>query len=304
MKIGVVFPQAELGSDVNAIKEYVLNAEDMGYTHVFIADHVLGADPKYHQSPGASSTSRSISAEYTHESVVHEPFTLMAYIAALTETLELTTGILILPQRQTALVAKQAAEIDVLSNGRMRLGIGVGWNPVEFQALGEDFHNRGQRSEEQIEVMRALWTHNVVDFHGKWHNITHAGINPRPIQRPIPIWIGAGSGSTLVPNDHILRRIARIADGWFPMFPPDKRAHFTTNLIHQYAEEIGRNPDTIGIEGRVRTANKTQKEWYQEIKAWELSGASHLAVETRKAGLKFPDQHIKVMRQFKDTLHS
>jgi probable F420-dependent oxidoreductase len=303
MKIGVVFPQAELGSDVNAIREYVLSAEDIGYTHIFIADHVLGADPKYHLSPDASSMSRSLSAEYSHESVVHEPFTLMAYIAALTKTLELTTGILILPQRQTALVAKQAAEIDVLSGGRMRLGIGVGWNPVEFEALGENFHDRGQRSEEQIEVMRSLWTNSVVDFHGKWHNITHAGINPRPIQHSIPVWIGAGSGPTLVPSNQILRRIARIADGWFPMFPPDGRAQFTTDRIRQHAEEIGRNPDSIGMEGRVRTANKTQREWSQEIKAWELIGASHLAVETRKAGLKFPNQHIEVLRQFKETLH-
>ena len=302
MQVGVVFPQAELGSDPGAIREYVQAAEGTGYSHVFIADHVLGADPRYHQSPQASDTSRGISAEYTHESVVHEPFTLMAYIAAITTTLQLATGILILPQRQTALVAKQAAQVDVLSGGRMRLGVGVGWNPVEFEALGEDFHNRGRRSEEQIELMRALWTQEVVNFQGKWHHVTHAGINPRPVQRPIPVWIGAGSGPTLVPTERLMRRIARIADGWFPMFPPDERARDTTICLRQYVEEAGRDPATLGIEGRVRTAGKQPEAWAKEVQAWKSLGASHVAVETRKAGLRFPDEHIDAIRRFKQVV--
>ena len=175
-----------------------------------MADHVLGADPRFHSHPSL--------ATYSHEAVVHEALTLMAYLAAITRRLTLATGILILPQRQTALVAKQAAQIDVLSGGRLRLGIGVGWNAVEFEALNETFDNRGRRSAEQIAVLRALWTQPVVDFRGEFHRISHAGLNPMPIQRPIPIWFGVGSREQPVPPEAALRRIARLADGWSPNF--------------------------------------------------------------------------------------
>ena len=184
MEIGVSVPIVEIGDDFGALRDYIQAAEDLGYSHVRILDHVLGAVPEQHpevpQFP------------YTHESYIHEPFTLMAYLAAVTKRIGLTTGILILPQRQTALVAKQAAEVDLLSGGRLRLGIGVGWNSVEYEALGVDFATRGSRCDEQIEVLRRLWTEDVIDYHGKYHDITHAGINPLPVQRPIPIWIGAG----------------------------------------------------------------------------------------------------------------
>ena len=182
VEVGVIFPQTEIEPDPVAIKDFAQAAEAMGYSHLFIADHVLGADSAHHDFPALRT--------YNHKSVVHETLTLMGYLSAVTQRVGLATGILILPQRQTVLVAKQAAEVDVLSGGRLRLGIGVGWNTVEFQALGEDFHNRGARSAEQIEVMRALWTQDVVDFHGKWHNISHAGLNPLPVQRPIPVWLG------------------------------------------------------------------------------------------------------------------
>ena len=167
---------------------------------------MLGADPDHHDFPALRT--------YNHKSVVHETLTLMGYLSAITERVGLATGILILPQRQTVLVAKQAAEIDVLSGGRLRLGIGVGWNTVEYEALGEDFHNRGARSAEQIEVMRALWTQDVVDFHGKWHNISHAGLNPLPVQRPIPVWLGAGSSQSPTPPDSVLKRVARNEKSW------------------------------------------------------------------------------------------
>ena len=188
MEVGVIFPQTEIEPDPLAIKDFAQAAEDMGYAYIFIADHVLGADSAHHDFPALRT--------YNHKSVVHETMTLMGYLSAITEQVGLATGILILPQRQTVLVAKQAAEVDVLSGGRLRLGIGVGWNSVEFEALGEDFHNRGARSAEQIEVMRALWTQEVVDYHGKWHNISHAGLNPLPVQRPIPVFLGAGSSAT------------------------------------------------------------------------------------------------------------
>ena len=212
MEIGVSVPIVEIGDDFGALRDYIQAAEDLGYAHVRILDHVLGAVPEKHpevpQFP------------YTHESYIHEPFTLMAYLAAVTKKIGLTTGILILPQRQTALVAKQAAEVDVLSGGRVRLGIGVGWNSVEYEALGVDFATRGSRCDEQIEVLRQLWTENVIDFHGKYHDITHAGINPLPVQRPIPIWIGAGRGTAPTPPNAAIRRIGRLADGYFPMFAP------------------------------------------------------------------------------------
>ena len=213
MEIGVSVPIVEIGDDFGALRDYIQAAEDLGYAHVRILDHVLGAVPEKHPEVPHF--------PYNHESYIHEPFTLMAYLAAVTKTIGLTTGILILPQRQTALVAKQAAEIDVLSGGRLRLGIGVGWNSVEYEALGVDFASRGSRCDEQIEVLRQLWTENVVDFHGKYHDISHAGINPLPVQRPIPIWVGAGRGNAPTPPDAAIRRIGRLADGYFPMFAPD-----------------------------------------------------------------------------------
>ena len=223
MQVGVVFPQTEIGADPAEVKGYVEAVEEMGYAHIFIADHVLGADPQFH--PAVAGT------RYTDKSLMHEPLTLMGYIAAITTKLQLATGILILPQRQTALVAKQAAEVDVLSGGRLRLGIGVGWNPVEFEALGQDFHNRGRRSEEQVAVLRALWTQETVSFQGRWHRITHAGLNPLPVQRPIPIWIGTGNIDDPVPAEPVLRRVARIADGWFHNLPPDMVGRETTDWV-------------------------------------------------------------------------
>src|SRR5882672_5739298 len=172
MRIGVSFPTVEIGADLAVVRDFVHTAEELGYTHLRLLDHVLGADPQFHPEVPVF--------YYTHESVTREPFTLMAYLAALTTRIELTTAIIILPQRQTALVAKQAAEVDVLSNGRLRLGVGVGWNPVEYEALGEDFRTRGARSEEQIEVLRALWAEPLVTYRGRWHTIDAAGIEPRP----------------------------------------------------------------------------------------------------------------------------
>ena len=188
MRIGASFPQGEgaIGTDVGAIRDLVQAMEDLGYDHLLMLEHVLGANPA--SRPGWR-------GHYNHTDLMHEPFVLFGYLAAITHTLELATRILILPQRQTALVAKQAAEVDILSGGRLRLGIGIGWNEIEYEALGEDFNNRGSRSEEQIQVMRALWTRQLVTFEGGWHKITDAGLNPLPVQRPVPIWIGGGPGA-------------------------------------------------------------------------------------------------------------
>ena len=201
MQIGIVFPQIEIGPDPIVVRDYAQAAEAMGYEYLLAFDHVLGAN----------SRTRNWTGPYDHDSLFHEPFVLFGFLAGQTTTLGFTTGIIILPQRQTALVAKQAAAVDVLSGGRLRLGIGIGWNEVEFEALGEDFHNRGKRSEEQVEVLRALWTNDIVTYKGKWHSIPDAGLNPMPVQQPIPILFGGMA-------DPVLRRAAKLGDGWLPQF--------------------------------------------------------------------------------------
>jgi probable F420-dependent oxidoreductase len=224
----------------------------------------------------------------------------MSYLAGITKKLQLVTAILILPQRQTALVAKQAAEVDVLSGGRLRLGIGVGWNPVEYEALGENFHNRGRRCEEQIAVLRALWTQEVVQFKGEWHQISHAGLNPLPVQRPIPIWIGAGRSAQPIPPEAALRRIGRLADGWFPMFSPSDAGQEALTRMRSYAREAGRDPAAIGIEGRVSLASQEPQDWLAQMQAWETLGATHLSVRTDRGAQRSPQEHINALRRFKE----
>jgi probable F420-dependent oxidoreductase len=294
MKVGAIFPQTECGTDVKAIGEFVQAVEAMGFDHLFVADHVLGADPKFHSHPSL--------VAYSHEAVVHEALTLMAYLAGVTSRITLATGILILPQRQTALVAKQAAQIDVLSGGRMRLGIGVGWNAVEYEALNETFDNRGKRSAEQVAVLRALWTQPVVDFRGEFHRISHAGLNPMPIQRPIPIWFGVGSRDHAVPPEAALRRIARLADGWSPNLTPDANGQAIVARVHQYAREAGRDPARLPLEGRIRIGGQSPDAWTKQVNAWKALGASSVIGEARGAGLSFPDGHLDVLRRFRETV--
>ncbi len=286
MRLGVVFPQTEIGADPGAVRAYIEAAEDLGYEYVLVYDHVLGADPA--NRPGWS-------GPYTHKQMFHEPFVLFGYIAAISRRLELVTGVLIFPQRQTALVAKQAAEIDVLSGGRLRLGIGVGWNEVEFEALGENFHNRGKRVEEQVAVLRALWTNEVVSFQGRWHHIPEAGINPLPIQRPIPLWMGGRA-------DVVLRRIARIGDGWFPQFRPDEAGREIIEKLRTYTREAGRDPSAVGIDARLSISNTPEESWVETVEAWRSLGATHLAVHTMGAGLESPEGHIGAIRRVKEVL--
>jgi probable F420-dependent oxidoreductase len=294
MKIGAIFPQTECGTDIGAIGEYVRGVEAMGYDHLFVADHVLGADPKFHAHPSL--------ANYSHESVVHEALTLLAYLAAITRRITLATGILILPQRQTVLVAKQAAQIDVLSGGRLRLGIGVGWNAVEYEALNETFENRGRRATEQVEVLRALWTQPLVDFRGKFHRITFAGLNPMPIQRPIPIWFGVGSRDHAVPPEAALRRLARLADGWSPNLTPDADGRALVARAHAYAREAGRDPSGLPLEGRIRLAGQMADGWARQVDAWKALGATSVIAESRGGRLGFPDGHLEALRCFKEAI--
>jgi probable F420-dependent oxidoreductase len=283
MHYGVVFPQTEIGKDPAAIGDFAQAAEELGYHHILAYDHVIGANPA--SRPGWQ-------APYSHKDMFHEPFVLFGYLAALTKKVELVTGVIILPQRQTVLVAKQAAALDVLSGGRLRLGIGIGWNPVEYEALGENFNNRGRRSEEQVEVMRMLWTQELVTFEGKWHKITDAGLNPLPVQRPIPVWFGGG-------HDHTLRRAARLGDGWFPLLAPDNKCREFIDKLRTYAREAGRDADKIGIEGRINLAQTPPDGWEKVSQAWKNLGASHLTVNTMKAGFSSPTDHIEAIRRFR-----
>jgi len=234
VRIGVVFPQTEIGADVGAVRAYVQRVEELGYRHVLAYDHVLGADTAVH---------RNWQGPYDLATTFHEPFVLFGYVAGIT-ALELVTGIIILPQRQTALVAKQAAEVDLLSRGRFRLGIGLGWNAVEYEALGQDFSTRGRRMEEQVELLRRLWTEPSVTFHGRFDRVTGAGLAPLPVQRPIPVWFGAQS-------ERAYRRVGRLADGWFPQVPPGPKLDQARTVVERAAAEAGRDPASLGMEGRV-----------------------------------------------------
>jgi probable F420-dependent oxidoreductase len=283
MRIGVNLPGTELGADPSAIRDFVQAIEGLGYDHIQSLDHVLGAN---------AASRPDWQGPYDHNDLIHEPLVLFGYLAGVTERVELATAIVILPQRQTVLVAKQAAEIDVLSGGRLRLGIGTGWNDVEYEALGENFHERGARSEEQIDVMRALWTQELVTYNGRWHTITDAGLNPLPVQRPIPIWFGGGA-------EPVLRRIARMGDGWFPQIRPDEEGRAILSRLHAYTREAGRDPADIGINGGVSIAARSPDEWIEDAIAWKDMGATHLSVSTRGGELQFPGDHIDAVERFR-----
>jgi probable F420-dependent oxidoreductase len=284
MKLGVIFPQTEIGTDPAAIRDYAQAAEALGYDHIMAFDHVLGANTE--SRPGWN-------PPYTYKDSFYEPFVLFSYIAGFTDKIGLVPGVIILPQRQTALVAKQAAVVDVLSRGRLRLGIGIGWNFVEYEALGENFKDRGRRSEEQIEVLRALWTKELVTFTARWHKITDAGINPLPVQRPIPIWLGGGA-------EQVLRRIARLGDGWFPQAEPDEKYRSLFEKLCGYARAAGRDPSAIGIEARLAIRGRPVEEWVKAATQWKKLGVVYLAVNTMNAGLASPSAHIEAIRKFKE----
>jgi len=286
MKLGVVFPQTEIGADPGAVREYALAVQDLGYDHLLVYDHVLGADPSYYQG---------WSGAYTHEAMFHEPMVLFGYLAGIVPQLELITGIVILPQRQTALVAKQAAEVDILTGGRLRLGIGIGWNAVEYEALGQDFHTRGRRVEEQIKLLRDLWTREVVTFEGRWDTVTASGINPLPVQRPIPIWMGGRA-------DAVLRRVGRLSDGWIPTLPPDHETAELWERIKNHARQAGRDAAAIGLEGGVRARQGTLDDWVATTKAWGGMGASHVSMNTMGAELTSVKQHVDVLRRFHEAM--
>jgi probable F420-dependent oxidoreductase len=276
VNIGVVFPQTEIGADRGAIRSYAQRVEELGFSHVLAYDHVLGADPAVH-APWTG--------PYDVDTTFHEPFVLFGYLAGFT-SLELVTGIIILPQRQTALVAKQAAEVDLLTGGRFRLGIGLGWNAVEYEALGKSFADRGRRMDEQVELMRRLWTERTVTFAGTYETVTAAGLAPLPVQRPIPVWFGGQSPRAYV-------RVGRLADGWFPQVPPDSRLDEARRIIAAAAEEAGRDPATIAMEGRVSWGGPDRL--IDHVGRWRAAGASHVSINTMSAGLGSVDGHLEAL---------
>jgi probable F420-dependent oxidoreductase len=285
MRIGVVFPQTEIGADGGAVRAYAETVEDLGFTHVLAYDHVLGADPAVH--PGWA-------GPYDLKSTFHEPFVLFGYLAGFT-SLELATGVIILPQRQTALVAKQAAEVDLVSGGRLRLGVGLGWNAVEYEALGKTFSDRGRRIEEQVALLRRLWTEPSVTFDGADEHVTGAGLAPLPVQRPIPVWFGAQSAPAY-------RRAGRLGDGWLPQVPPGPKLDEARADVEQAARDAGRDPAALGMEGRVSWGNKGVEKLAEQVGRWRTAGASHVSVNTMGAGLETVDDHLRVLGEIARTL--
>ncbi len=278
MRFGAAFPTREIGNDRGAIREYAQAVESLGFDHLVVFDHVLGAD-----IPGRPRA----------RSPFHEIFVLFGFLAACTERIDLAPAVLILPQRQTVLVAKQAAEVDVLSGGRLRLGVGLGWNEVEFAALRESFGDRGRRIAEQVAVLRALFTEELVDFEGRWHRIPRAGINPLPLQRPIPIWMGGTA-------DAAVRRIARIADGWFMQGEPGEEVLGRLERFRGHLRDAGRDDASFPIEGRVNAIDGDVEEWTRRVRWFGSQGLTHVYFSTMDAGCASVDDHVALLRRFRD----
>jgi probable F420-dependent oxidoreductase len=286
VKLGAVFPQTEIGPDPGAVRAFAQGVQELGFDHLMAYDHVLGADRERHQH---------LTGPYRTEHMFHEILVLFGYLAAVAPGLELVSGVVIAPQRQTALLAKQAAEIDLLTGGCFRLGLGIGWNDVEYEALGMDFSNRGRRFDEQIELLRRLWTEPVFDFQGRWHTVTAAGLNPLPVQRPIPIWIGGSA-------ERALERAATVADGFFPQRPLAGGWQATLEQMRAWATEAGRNWDEFGIEQRISVAEGTPDDWRAAAEEWRDLGATHISMPTMGAGLESPDAHLERLREAKAAL--
>jgi probable F420-dependent oxidoreductase len=269
MRIGVSLPVRELKDDLGAIKAFASLAEELGYTHLRIPEQIARQESRH----------------------LHEPLTLLAYMAGCTSRIELVPSVLVLPARQTVLVAKQAAEIDHLSGGRLRLGIGVGGSKREYRALGQDFSTRGRRCSEQMQLLKKLWTEDDVLFEGDFDTVKHVGINPLPIQRPIPMWIGGAS----VPSEPVLRRIGEHGDGWFALCAPEEYADIRTR-IDEYARAAGRDPMTIGGESGLGVPGRSQAEWLGILDAREATGITHLCMRTLGGGLD-AQGHLQQLQQ-------
>ncbi len=285
MQFGVVFPHNEIGTDAGAIKAYAQGVEALGATHLLIYDHVLGADPN---RPGGWK------GPYDKDVAFHEPLTTLAYLAAVTERLELVTTVLILPQRQTALVAKQAAQVAILSGNRLRLGVGTGWNRIEYEALGIPFAERGARQTEQVELLRKLWSEDSLTFEGRFHRIDAASILPRP-SAPIPIWFG-GSAPAL------LKRCAEHGDGWMPLMGANDKARDCIETMRRHREAAGRSMDGFGIQAQAQFQGGTPERWATHAEKWRALGCTHLAFATHNAEETDVDGHLTRVESYFDVV--
>jgi probable F420-dependent oxidoreductase len=290
VRLGVTFSHPDLGDDPAFLKDFAQSVEDAGFDHLLAAEHVVGGHPDRLRGEKV----------HTYDVVYHEPFVLFGFLGAVTRHLELVTSILILPQRQTVLVAKQAAELDLLTGGRLRLGVGVGRNWMEYEALNEDFGNRGSRLEEQVDVLRRLWTEELVTYDGTWHHLDRMGLNPMPVQRPIPIWMGSYVGQVV---EKVIRRIGRLADGWFPQMPPGDELAAVLGRLRGYAVEAGRDPASIGVEASAPiTRDDDPERWVAGAKAFADLGATHLRVMTAGGGFETPQQHLDAAVRWVDAV--
>jgi probable F420-dependent oxidoreductase len=287
MHIGLIYPHFEFGSDAAAIREYAQTAESLGFAHIGADDHVIGPNP---DRPGGWN------GWVTYQTAFMEPLVLFGFMAAATQRIEFATCVLLLPQRQTVLVAKQTATLDRLCGGRLRLGIGVGWNEIEYVSLGENFHNRGRRVDEQIELLRRLWTQPLVDFHSTGHTIPDAGINPLPLQQPIPIWFGGQS-------EPALRRMARLGDGWMPLYATAEEAMPAFEMLAELLHQAGRSLEGFGIEARIPYSKGAgiapdPSEWQRLLEGWQALGATHASLVTTGCGLDGAVAHLKAVEFF------
>jgi probable F420-dependent oxidoreductase len=284
VEIGVAYPQTELRGDPAAVRRFGRAVEDLGFDHLLAYDHVLGA---VH-----ADRTPALVGPYTEHDPFHDPFVLFAYLAGITERIRFTSGVLVLPQRQTALVARQAADIDLLSGGRLRLGVGIGWNYVEYEALGQDFHSRGARQEEQIELLRRLFTEPVVDFSGRFDRVDRASLVPKPL-RQVPIWLG-GFGER--PFD----RAARLGDG-FIFFGGGDRAIDAWKRLRDRVSSLGRPVEDFGGD-YVALGGSDVGELTREIEAWREAGGTHASVVTMGLGLDSADGHIDYLASVANAL--
>jgi probable F420-dependent oxidoreductase len=285
VQLGAVLPHDEIGTDPGAIRAYAQGLEDLGVANLLVYDHVLGAD---RQRPGG------FEGVYDKDVAFHEPFVVLGFVAAVTQRLELVTAVLILPQRQTALVAKQAAEVAVLSGNRLRLGVGTGWNAVEYLALDEPFHNRGKRQAEQVELLRRLWSEDTINFDGEYHTVEYAGINPRP-SAPIPIWFG-GSAPAL------LERCARLGDGWVPLGSPNDASRERLDVIRRHREQAGLSMDGFAIQAQAQYVGGDADRWRKHATQWRALGATNLAIATHRAEPTDADGHVKRVAEYLDAV--
>jgi len=303
MRLGAILPQFEIGPDAGAVRAFAQGLEDMGLDHLILAEHVLGASR-------AAYPPERLQGPYREDDPWHDPFVLFGFLAGITRTIAFGTSVLVLPQRQAALAAKQAAEVDILSGGRLRLGIGIGWNWVEFEALGVPYEKRGARVDEQIELMRLLWTKPIITYRGKFHTVTDAGLNPLPIQKPIPLWIGGQS-------DAAMRRAARTGDGWLPIFPefdpmyhkvrpwtlekvetPDERmARFKG-----YLKDYNRDLSTYRIESRLIHGRQNPDYWRKIVTTYRAMGVTDVTIGTVRTGFTTADAHLAAIREVRDAV--